>query len=126
MIVSFGIAVTGAGHAKQLTSAAVSSSTCTCRVGDTSSSRNDCTLPPRPNVLNFCRKGLKNPPDELDPAPVLIGAGLGLLRLSLSEDRSFACLPETSTPAELQLFEVGEIGSDPSLPTASNRADTTG
>lgn len=92
-----------------------------CRVGDRSS-WTDLSLPP--SALNFWRRGLKKPPPPADPTPVLIGAGLGLIFLSLSEaPPPLLCLP---VMGESMALEVGEMGSGPAVATASNRAAMTG
>ena len=82
--------------------------------------------PPPPSALNFWRKGLKNPPPPADPTPVLIGAGLGLIFLSLSVLAPLLCLPVVGESRALPTLEVGEIGSGPAVATASNRAAMTG
>lgn len=104
---------------KELTTVGCSSPA--CRVGDRSS-WTDLSLPP--SALNFWRRGLKKPPPPADPTPVLIGAGLGLIFLSLSEaPPPLLCLP---VMGESMALEVGEMGSGPAVATASNRAAMTG
>lgn len=112
---------------KELTSGReVGSSSGICRVGDTPSWADLSLPPPPPSALNFWRKGLKNPPPPADPTPVLIGAGLGLIFLSLSTELPLLCLPVVGESRALPTLEVGEMGSGPAVATASNRAAMTG